>query len=171
MVDRAKKTQTYEYLKDAFKGANTVVITHNMGLTVAEVDLVRKNLRKLGGKFRVTKNRLAKLAVIDTQYEQLAKQFVGPTAVAYSDDPVAAAKGVVEFAKANEKLVIIGGAIGSKQISVDEIKFLAGLPSLDELRSKLIAMINTPATRIAGVVQAPAGRIARVLNARSQQEK
>jgi len=168
-VDRAEKKQTVESLNDAFAGANTVVITHYSGLPVEEITELRKKLGELGGNFRVTKNRLAKLALKDTQYEQLAEQFVGPTAVAYSDDPVAAAKGVVDFAKENEKLVIIGGAIGDKKIDVDEIKSLASLPSLDELRAKIVGMISTPATRIAGVVQAPAGQIARVLNAKSQQ--
>ncbi|MDA0781689.1 MAG: 50S ribosomal protein L10 [Rickettsiales bacterium] len=168
-MDRVEKKQTVESLNAAFADANTFVITHYMGLTVEEITQLRRNLSSLGGNFRVTKNRLAKLALKGTQYESLADRFVGPTAVAYSDDPVAAAKGVVEFAKNNEKLVIIGGAIGNKQIDVNEINSLAKLPSLDELRAKIVGMINTPATRIAGVVQAPAGQIARVLNARSQQ--
>ena len=168
-MDRVEKRQAVESLNAAFSGANTIVITHNTGLTVEEMTNLRRNLTQLGGNFRVTKNRLAKIALKDTQYDQLADKFTGPTAVAYSDDPVAAAKGVVEFAKGNEKLVIIGGAIGDKQINVDEIKSLASLPSLDELRAKIVGMISTPATRIAGVVQAPAGQIARVLNAHSQQ--
>lgn len=168
-MDRIEKKQTKEAMNTAFSSANTFLITHYMGLSVEEITNLRRRLSQLGGNFRVTKNSLAKLALKDTQYESLSDKFVGPTAVAYSDDPVAAAKGVVEFAKENDKLVIIAGAIGDKQLDAEEIKALAKLPSLDELRAKIIGMISTPATRIAGVVQAPGGQIARVLNARSQQ--
>jgi large subunit ribosomal protein L10 len=168
-VDKAEKQNTVASLNKAFAGANTVVITHYSGLTVEEITSLRKRMSELGANFRVAKNSLAKLAVKDTQFDQLAEQFVGPMAIAYSDDPVAAAKGVVEFAKINEKLVIIGGAIGADLMDLEKIKSLATLPSLDELRAKIVGMISTPATRIAGIVQAPAGQIARVLNAHSQQ--
>lgn len=152
-----------------FATAKTVVVTHYTGMTVGQITALRKEMRKIGANFRVTKNRLAKLAIKGTQYDHIHGMFVGPTAVAFSEDPVAAAKGVVEFAKSNPNLVIVGGAIGSEILSVDKVTSLAKLPSLDELRAKIVGMINTPATRIAGVVQAPAGQIARVLNAHSQQ--
>jgi large subunit ribosomal protein L10 len=168
-VDRLAKKNTVAAMQGDFSEAKTVVVTHYAGMTVQEVTELRKKMNGLGAGFRVTKNRLAKLAVTGTQYDHLKGMFVGPTAVAFSDDPVAAAKGVVEFAKNNPKLIIIGGAIGGEVLSVDKVTSLAKLPSLDELRAKIVGMINTPATRIAGVVQAPAGQIARVLNAHSQQ--
>jgi large subunit ribosomal protein L10 len=122
-----------------------------------------------GASFKVTKNRLAKLALAGTPYEGLADLFEGPTAIAFSIDPVAAAKVAVGYAKDNEKLTVIGGAMGAMRLDADGIKALATLPSLDELRARLVGMISTPATRIAGVLQAPAGQVARVLAAHAEQ--
>lgn len=168
-MDKTQKQQVVAELKDNFTAANTVIVAHYKGLTVDEITKLRSNMLEVGAGFKVTKNSLAKLAIEGTQYQSLKDVFKGPTAVAYSEDPVAAAKGVVEFAKKNDKLVVIGGAINDDVIDVAKIEALAKLPSLDELRAKLVAMISTPATRIAGVIQAPAGQVARVIGAYSQQ--
>jgi large subunit ribosomal protein L10 len=121
-----------------------------------------------GATFRVTKNRLTKIALEDTSFAKLAELFVGPTAIAFSEDPVAAARIVVDYAKKNDSLQIVGGALGEKMLDVDGVKALASLPSLDELRGTIIGLINAPATKVAGVLQAPAGQLARVLGAYAQ---
>jgi large subunit ribosomal protein L10 len=168
-VERAKKEELVADLSGTFGDAAVVVVTHQSGLTVAESTDLRRRMLAEGASFKVTKNRLAKLALAGTPYEGLTDLFEGPTAIAYSADPVAAAKVAVAFAKDNEKLTVIGGAMGEQRLDADGIKALASLPSLDELRAKLVGMINTPATRIAGVLQAPAGQVARVLGARAAQ--
>lgn len=168
-MDRNQKQEFVTSLKNELENANTVIVSHYIGLTVDEITGLRKKTRELGAVFKVTKNSLTKLALADTKYSQIADLFSGPTAITYSEDPVAAAKAVVEFAKDNEKLKILGGAIDDKRAELSEIQTLAKLPSLDELRAKIVGMLNTPATRIAGVVQAPAGQIARVVSAHSQQ--
>ncbi len=168
-MDRNQKKDAVAALKQQFEGATTVIVTHYIGLSVEEITKLRQKIQELGASFKVTKNRLAKIALKDTEYEQLADLFVGPTAVAFSKDPVAAAKAVVEFAKLNDKLVIVGGAIQNNKMSLEKIDALAKLASLDELRAKIVGMIKTPATRIASVLQAPGGQVARVLNAHSQQ--
>ncbi|TAN56186.1 MAG: 50S ribosomal protein L10 [Rhodospirillales bacterium] len=170
-MDRNQKKQLVEHLHGAFAETGLVVVTHYMGLTVAEMTALRSKMRAAGASFKVTKNRLTRLALKDTAYDALADLFKGPTAIAYSKDPVAAAKIAVEYAKANEKLVILGGALGTKVLGVDGVKALATLPSLDELRAKIVGMVQTPATRVAGVLQAPAGQLARVLNAKAEQGK
>ena len=166
---RAEKLEIVDSLRGVFAGAGVVVVTHFQGLSVAEVTELRRGMRDAGAKFRVTKNRLAKIALAETSFDPLAELFTGPTAIAYSDDPVAAPKAVVDFAKKNDKLVVIGGGLDGNLLSADEVKALASLPSLDELRAKIIGMINTPAQRIASVLQAPAGQIARVLSAHAEQ--
>jgi large subunit ribosomal protein L10 len=168
-VERAKKEQLVADLGVTFGGAALVVVTHQNGLTVAESTDLRRRMLAAGASFKVTKNRLAKLALAGTPYEGLSDLFEGPTAIAYSTDPVAAAKVAVGYAKDNEKLTVIGGALGDIRLDADGIKALAMLPSLDELRAKLVGMISTPATRIAGVLQAPAGQLARVLAAHAEQ--
>lgn len=164
-MDRAQKKEWVADANGFFGGAEIVIVTHYQGLTVAEVSELRDQVRQAGAGFKVTKNRLAKLAVKGTRYESLADMFTGPTAVAYADDPVAAAKVIAEFAKKNEKLVMLGGAFGEQTLDQAGIKQLATLPSLDELRGKIVALLNTPATRMAGVLQAPAGQLARVFGA------
>lgn len=168
-MERAKKEQLVADLGVTFGGATLVVVTHQNGLTVAESTDLRRRMLAAGASYKVTKNRLAKLALAGTPYEGLADLFEGPTAIAYSTDPVAAAKVAVGYAKDNEKLTVIGGALGENRLDADGIKALATLPSLDELRAKLVGMISTPATRIAGVLQAPAGQVARVLAAHAEQ--
>jgi large subunit ribosomal protein L10 len=162
---RAFKQQWIEETNQKVADANILLVAHYKGLTVAEITDLRVKVRAAGAGFRVTKNLLAKRAVAGTNYEKVSHLFKGPTAVAYSSDPVAAAKVLSEFAKKNEKLVLVGGAFGNTVLDKAAIQQLASLPSLDELRAKIIAMLQTPATRIAGVLQAPAGQLARVFNA------
>jgi large subunit ribosomal protein L10 len=164
-VDRSSKEKLVGNLHDALSATSCFVVTHQTGLTVAEVTVLRKQMLSAGASFKVTKNRLARLALVGTKFEQLSPMFTGPTAIAFSRDPVAAAKVAVEFANKNDKLTILGGALGEKQLDAAGIKALATMPSLDELRAKLLGMLQTPATRIAGVLQAPAAQLARVFNA------
>jgi large subunit ribosomal protein L10 len=164
-VDRSQKQNLVTALQTALSDTSCVVITHQTGMTVAEVTELRRQIRAAGASFKVTKNRLARLALVGTKFEQLSPMFTGPTAIAYSRDPVAAAKVTVEFANKNEKLQIIGGSLGGNSLDVAGVKSLATMPSLDELRAKLIGLLQTPATRIAVVLQAPGSQIARVLSA------
>jgi large subunit ribosomal protein L10 len=168
-VDRAQKKKLVDDLRGALSDTACVVITHQAGLTVAEVTGLRRQMRDAGASFKVTKNRLARLALQGTKFEHVSSLFTGPTAIAFSRDPVAAAKVVVEFANKNEKLTIVGGALGGQKLDEQGIKALAKLPSLDELRAKLVGMLQTPATRIASVLQAPASQLARVLSAHAKQ--
>ena len=168
-----ERTKKQEWIADAnqnFSGAGILIVTQYKGLTVAQLDNLRARIRKAGASFKITKNRLTKIALKGTAYESLSDKFVGPTAVAWAQDPVSAAKAIAEFAKDNDKLVLVGGAFGEKILSEAEIQTLAKLPSLDELRASLIALIMTPATRIAGVTQAPAGQLARVFGAYGKKE-
>jgi len=164
-VDRSQKQDLVAALHSALSETECVVLTHQTGMTVAEVTDLRRKMRAAGASFKVTKNRLARLAFAGTKFEQLSPMFTGPTAIAYSLDPVAAAKVAVEFANKNEKLRIIGGSLGTRQLDVEGVKSLATMPSLDELRGKLLGMLQTPASRIASVLQAPGGQLARVLSA------
>ena len=170
-MDRATKKEWIGSLHGTLGEVGLVVVTHYSGMTVAELTTLRGKMRIAGASFKVVKNRLTRLALAGTEYENLADLFTGPTAIAFSKDPVAAAKVAVEFAKANEKLKILGGSLGDKRLDVDGIKALATLPSLDELRGRLIGMISTPATRIAAVLQAPAGQMARVLRAKAEKDE
>jgi large subunit ribosomal protein L10 len=164
-VDRAQKQQVVETLQRDLAETACIVVTHQSGLNVAEVTNLRRQVRSAGASFRVTKNRLAKRAVVGTPFESLSSLFTGPTALAFSGDPIAAAKVVVEFANRNNKLTIVGGGLAGKQLDPAEVRELASLPSLDGLRGKLIGLILAPATRLASVLQAPAGQLARVLAA------
>jgi large subunit ribosomal protein L10 len=169
-VNRTQKAETVASLNGAFAEAALVVVTHNTGLNVAEISELRRRMREAGARFRIAKNRLTKLALNGTSYEALAEHLTGPTALAFSDEGLAAAKVIVGFAKENESLVVLGGGMGEAALDAAGIKGLAELPSLDELRAQLIALINTPATRIAGILQAPAGQVARVLGAYGSQD-
>lgn len=170
-VDRAEKRELVATLNSAFKDAGVIVVAHYQGLTVAELQALRARVREAGGKVKVAKNRLAKLALQGTDAEHITDLFKGPTVIAYSADPVAATKSVVDYAKGNDKLVILGGALGKSNLDPNGVKALASLPSLDELRAKLVGMIQTPATRIAGVVQAPAAQLARVFGAYAKKDE
>jgi large subunit ribosomal protein L10 len=158
-------------LHQTFEDVSIVVVTHYSGLTVAEMGELRDQMREAGAVFKVTKNRLTRRALEGTKYQSLEGMFTGPTAIAYSEDPVAAAKAAVNFSKTNNKLIVLGGALGDEQLDVNAVKSLASLPSLEELRAKIVGMISTPATRIAVVLQAPAGQVARVLGARGASEE
>jgi len=164
-VDRSQKEKMVTDLSQVFADSNLVVVAHQKGLTVAEITELRNKMREAGAKFKVTKNRLVRRALEGSQYQNLSDLFVGPTAIAYSEDSVAAAKVAVNFAKGNEKLEILGGNLNDKELGIDGIKALASLPSLDEVRAKIVGIISTPATRVAGVLQAPAGQLARVIGA------
>lgn len=164
-MDRAEKSELVAHLNGVFSTTGVVVVAHYTGLTVTELTDLRSRMGEVGASFKVTKNRLAKLALDGTPMAGITDLFTGPTAIAYSDDPVAAPKVAAKFAKENQKLVILGGAMGETILDESGVKQLAEMPSIDELRAKIVGMINTPATRIAGVVQAPAGQLARVLNA------
>lgn len=168
-MDRTQKKEWVGSLHGTFEGASLVVVTHYSGLSVAEMTDLRAKMRAAGASFKVTKNRLTRLALAGTEYEGLADLFKGPTAIAFSKDPVAAAKVAVDFSKANDKLKILGGSLGPMALDVNGVKALATLPSLDELRGKLVGMLQTPATRIAMVLKAPAGQVARCLSAKAEQ--
>ena len=164
-MERAEKQELVTSLNQVFKDTGTIVVAHYAGLTVADMTAFRAKMRDVGAGVKVAKNRLAKLALKGTDAEAVADLFKGPTVIAFSKDPVAAAKVAIDFAKTNEKLVILGGAMGKTSLDPDGVKALASLPSLDELRAKLVGMIKTPATRIAQVVAAPAAKVARVVGA------
>ena len=166
-MDRQQKEKLVASLNGIFGSINLLVVTRPNGLTVAESTDLRRQMGAEGATFRVTKNRLTRLALKGTNFESLSEMFVGPTAIAFSNDPVAAARVAVKFAKANAKLEILGGVLFKDLLDAAAVKFLAELPSLDELRASIIAMVNTPATRIAQVLQAPGSQVARVLNAYS----
>ena len=164
-MDRTQKEQLVAQLKETFEASGLVVVTQQTGLTVSEVSELRRNAKQSGTGFKVAKNRLAKIALEGTKFEALAPYFKGPTVIASSEDPIAAAKVCVEFAKENEKLSIVGGVMGDQVLDANSIKALASLPSLDELRGKIVGVLQAPATKLAGVTQAPAGQLARVFAA------
>lgn len=164
-MDRSQKKHYVQDVHEAVKASSSVVVVHYQGLNVDEINELRLRMRKAGAAFKVTKNTLMRLAVKETPYESLEPMLSGPTAIGYSEDPVAPAKVLVDFAKDNEKLKLLGGAYGEQALDVNGVEQLAKMPSLDELRAKIVGMLNTPATRIAGVLQAPAGQLARVCGA------
>jgi large subunit ribosomal protein L10 len=170
-VDRAEKREFVTGLNDVFSSTGSVVVAHYAGLTVAHMNDLRSKMRVAGGTVKVAKNRLAVIALQGTESEGMMDLFKGQTLIAYADDPVAAPKIAAEFAKTNDKLVILGGAMGSTVLNADGVKALATMPSLDELRAKLVGMIQTPATRIAAVVNAPAGNLARVFGAYARKDE
>lgn len=167
-VERAQKREFVTELNEVFKASGSVVVAHYAGVTVAQMNDFRSKMRAAGGTVKVAKNRLAKIALQGTESEGMADLFKGQTLIAYGVDPIVAPKVVMEFAKTNDKVVILGGSMGSTPLTAEGVKSLATLPSLDELRAKLVGMIQTPATRIAGVVAAPAGQLARVVSAYSK---
>ena len=164
-MDRAQKADAVAELKSVFNEVGVVVVTRNLGLTVAQSTALRTKMREAGASYKVAKNRLAKLASQDTDYAGISDLLTGPTGLASSIDPVAAAKIVVEFAKTNDKLEIVGGSMGSVVLDEAGIRALASMPSLDELRAKLNGLVNAPSTKIAQVVTAPAAKVARVFAA------
>jgi large subunit ribosomal protein L10 len=170
-VDRAQKSEMVSTLNEVFSSTGVVVVAHYSGLTVAQMTTLRGRMKAAGASLKVAKNRLVKLALQGTDAEHISGLFQGPTVIAYSADPVAAPKVAAEFAKTNDKFVILGGAMGTTNLDQKGVEALATLPSLDELRARLVGMINTPATRIAGVLQAPAGQLARVFGAYAKKDE
>jgi large subunit ribosomal protein L10 len=164
-MDRSQKAESVASLNATFQEVGVVVVTRNLGMSVAQSTALRGKIRDAGATYKVAKNRLAKLAVKDTNYEGIGELLTGPTALATSVDPVAAAKAVVEFAKTNDKIEIVGGAMGAQVLTPEGIKALASLPSLDELRAKLIGLVQAPATKVAQLSTAPAAKLARVFGA------
>ena len=170
-MDRAEKQALVGTLNAVFKAANVVVVAHYSGLTVAQMQNLRKQMKQAGATVKVAKNRLAKIALEGTDVASIAPLLKGPTVIAHSSDPVAAPKVAVDFAKGHEKFVILGGAMGKTALNPDGVKALAALPSLDELRAKLIGLIQAPATKIAQVVNAPAAKLARVVQAYAKKDE
>jgi len=170
-VEKAEKRELVSTMNEVFQEANVVVVAHYAGLTVAELTALRGKARQVGVSVKVAKNRLVKLALQGTDSAHIADLFTGPTLVAYSSDPVAAPKVTAEFAKTNDKLVILGGAMGKTNLDPNGVKALATLPSLDELRGKLIGLIQAPATKVATVVSAPAAQLARVFGAYAKKDE
>ena len=170
-MDRAEKQELVTTLTEVFKSTSVVVVAHYSGLTVAQMSKLRRQMKAEGATVKVAKNRLAKIALEGSDVAHVASLLKGPTVIAYSDDPVAAPKVAVEFAKANDKFVILGGAMGKTALNVDGVKALATLPSLDELRAKLVGLIQAPATKIAQLTTAPAAKLARVFGAYAKQDE
>lgn len=170
-MDRTEKREFVASLAQVFAETSMVVVTRNEGLTVAQATDLRRKMRAAGASYKVAKNRLALLALEGTRFDGIKPLLKGPTALAWAHDPVAVAKVAVEFAKTNDKLVLLGGALGTQTLNVDGVKALAELPSLDALRAQLVGMLQTPATRVAGVLQAPAGQLARVFGAYAKKDE
>ena len=164
-MDRSQKAESVASLNAVFNEVGVVIIARNLGLSVAQSTALRGKIRDAGASYKVAKNRLARLAIKDTDYAGISDLFTGPTAIATSVDPVAAAKAVVEFAKTNDKLEIVGGSMGSLVLNAEGVKALASLPSLDQLRGTIIGLVQAPATKIAQLVTAPAAKLARVFGA------
>ena len=164
-MDRSQKAESVASLNAVFNEVGVVVIARNLGLTVAQSTALRGKIRDAGASYKVAKNSLARLAIKDTDYAGIGDMLTGPTAIATSVDPVAAAKAVVEFAKTNDKLEIVGGSMGTLMLSSEGVKALASLPSLDQLRGTIIGLVQAPATKIAQLVTAPAAKLARVFGA------
>lgn len=170
-MDRAEKAELVQTLNAQFKTTGSMVVAGYQGLTVADMNALRGRMRAAGGTVKVAKNRLAKLALQGTELEPVAGLFKGPTVIVSAVDPVAAPKVAVEFAKVNDKFVILGGGMGKTSLNPDGVKALASLPSLDELRAKLAGMINQPAAKLASVIAAPSGALARVIKANAEKDR
>ena len=168
-MNRTEKAELIKTLQSTFGEATSVVVTHQTGMTVAESSELRQKMREAGATFKVTKNRVTKLALRGTQFKDLVEFFTGPTAVSTSSDAIAAAKTIFEFTKTNDKVSIVGGGLDGKILSKEEVVALAKLPSLDELRGKIVGLMQAPAGKVAGVIAAPAGGLARVIKARADQ--
>jgi large subunit ribosomal protein L10 len=170
-VDRAGKAQLVATLNAVFAKTSVVVVAHYTGLSVAEMQKLRAQMKQAGATVKVAKNRLAKIALDGMDVATIAPLLKGPTLLAYSTDPVAAPKVAVDFAKGHDKFVILGGAMGKTSLNMDGVKALATLPSLDELRAKLVGLIQAPATKVAQVVNAPAAKLARVFGAYAKRDE
>lgn len=170
-MDRIEKREFVAELSEVFAETSMVVVTRNAGMTVADVTELRRKMREAGASFKVAKNRLALLALEGTRFDGISPLLKGPTALAWSKDPVAVAKAAIDFAKTNDKFVLVGGALGTQLLDANGVKALSELPSLDSLRAKLLGLIQAPATKVAGLLQAPAGQLARVFAAYADSKK
>ena len=170
-MDRSQKADAVAQLNAVFNEVAVVVVTRNLGMTVAQSTDLRGKMRDAGATYKVAKNRLATLALDGTRFDGIAPLLKGPTALAWCRDPVAVAKAAVEFAKTNEKFVVLGGALGTQMLDASGVKALSELPSLDALRGKILGLLNAPATKIAGVLQAPGGQLARVMAAYAKKDE
>jgi large subunit ribosomal protein L10 len=170
-VERAEKREFVTELNEVFKASGSVVVARYAGITVAQMNDLRSKMRAAGGTVKVAKNRLAKIALQGTESEGMSDLFQGQTLIAYANDPMTAPKVAMDFAKTNDKLVVLGGTMGATTLDADAVKSLATLPSLDELRAKLLGLLNAPATRIATVVAAPASQLARVFAAYAKKDE
>ena len=170
-MDRAAKRELVTQLHDVFSNTGVIVVAHYAGLSVAQMTDYRQRMREAGGQVKVAKNRLAKLALRDTPVEAITDLFTGPTCMAFSEDPIAAAKVAVGYAKENNNLVILGGSMGATPLDASAVKALAELPSLDELRGKLVGLIQAPMTKIVRIVNEPGSQLARVIQAKASQEE
>jgi large subunit ribosomal protein L10 len=168
-MDRAQKKQFVENIHSNLQGAGVMVVCHYQGMTVAEISDLRRQARAAGASFQVTKNTLTKLGLKDSMFEPVSDLFTGPTAVAYSQDPVAAAKVLVDFAKNNDKVKILGGALGERRLQANDVEALAKMPSLDQLRGKILGLLVSPATKLVQLLQTPGGQVARVISAHAKQ--
>lgn len=164
-MDRAKKQELITTMNGVFQDTGVLVVAHYAGMTVAQMTDLRSRMRAAGGQIKVAKNRLVKLALQDTPASGIIDLFVGPTCMAYSKDPIAAAKVAVAYAKTNDKLVILGGVMGTTKLDVNGVKALAELPSLDELRARIVGVINAPASKLVRTINEPGAALARVLQA------
>lgn len=170
-MDRAAKRELVSTLNDVFKDTGVVVVAHYKGLTVAQMQKLRREMKQAGAAVKVAKNRLAKIALEGTDVASIAPLMKGPTLIAYSSDPVAAPKVAINFAKGNDKFVILGGAMGQTALNPDGVKALASLPSLDELRAKIVGLLVAPATKLAQLTTAPAAKLARVFGAYAKRDE
>jgi len=170
-VDRAEKKAAVAALNGVFKDTNVVVVAHYAGLTVAQMQNLRKQMKQAGASVRVAKNRLARIALQGTEVASIAPLLKGPTLIAFSGDPIAAPKVATDFAKAHDKFVILGGAMGKTALDPNGVKALATLPSLDQLRATIIGLVQAPATKIAQLVNAPAAKLARVVQAYAKKDE
>ncbi|RUT33011.1 50S ribosomal protein L10 [Arsenicitalea aurantiaca] len=170
-MERAEKVELVSTLQSAFGSAGSIVVAQNAGLTVADMENLRVQMKQAGGQVKVAKNRLAKLALKDTDTADISALFVGPTVIAYAEDPMVAPKIAAGFADKNQKFVILGGAMGATELDASGVKAMATMPSLDELRATLAGMLKQPATRIAVLAQAPGAQIARVLAAYADKDQ
>ncbi|HEX7857106.1 MAG TPA: 50S ribosomal protein L10 [Sphingobium sp.] len=169
-MDRNQKADLVSALNASLQEMGAVIVTRNLGMTVAQSTDLRQKMRDAGASYKVTKNRLTKIAIEGTDYAGIADMLTGPVGLASSADPVAAAKIAVEFAKTNDKLEIVGGGMGTQVLDAEGVKALAALPSLDELRAKIVGLLVAPATKLATVTQAPAAKLARVFNAYAEKD-
>ena len=170
-MDRAGKSALVVDLNQAFKGAGSIVVAHYAGLTVAQMQTLRRQMKVQGATVKVTKNRLTKLALDGSGVADITPLLKGPTIIAYGSDPVAAPKVATDFAKGHEKFIVLGGALGKTALNADGIKALATMPSLDELRAKIVGVIQAPATKLAALLQAPGGQLARVIAAHARKSE